>query len=143
MLVAAGGRHDRLCDRSADDLRCREPEHALGCPVELEDGAVHVDRDHGVERGVEDRALAALALLESVPRKVERIGGWWAVGVHVPASMGCPGRDGHRRFRAGTCTRGGYLGVRRAATLVGYAARRRSASATASRSCEIENGFRR
>ena len=64
--VAMGGaqrrRHDQRRQLAADHLRRRVPERPLRRLVDLDDVAAVVHRHDAVERGVEDRALARVAL---------------------------------------------------------------------------------
>jgi hypothetical protein len=62
--LAQPRRDDQLCQLAADHLGGRVAERPLGRRVYLDDVAVAVHRDHAVERGGEDGALARLALAQ-------------------------------------------------------------------------------
>ena len=70
--VAVGGaqrrRHDQRRQLAADHLRRGVPERPLRRLVDLDDVAAVVHRHDAVERGVEDRALARVALQDGLLR---------------------------------------------------------------------------
>ena len=64
MLVAERRRDDQVDHELPQHLVAQVAERLLGRRVEVDDAPLVVDRDDAVERGVEDRGLARVALLE-------------------------------------------------------------------------------
>ncbi len=72
MRLAKRRGNDECRKLAAENLLLRVSECALSRAVELQDTAVMVDRDHGVERRIEDRA------------RMRRIGAQRCLGRHRP-----------------------------------------------------------
>jgi hypothetical protein len=64
VLVSEGRGNDDVGDVAADDVLAPVPERPLGRRIELDDPPLGVHADDAVERGLDDGALARLALAE-------------------------------------------------------------------------------
>ena len=97
MCLAQRVGNDQRGHLLAEDLVAAVSEHALGGGVELDDVPVRVDRDDGVEGGLEHRALHGLALARHL--------------LGLPAAR-CTGRAGCRSRAGAEAARGAACGAR-------------------------------